>query len=218
MNENRLKSKIIIYDNYKELLSKDIYEPIIENIMNLSKKIFPEKYQLIKNQSHGESDYMSTSGKLYDSKILFYEEQCESLAINEGELSSFIEAIQKETEDIYNAIMNKSREEVKECIFYKEMIKEINKANYGENIILFLPYAFTLELEESISSHLSSDIFSYIFNILIKEIDILQDNEIFMIYPNYENKIIVKNLNTKEIEFIETDLLNKYINFNIELV
>ena len=121
MNENRLKSKIIIYDNYKELLSKDIYEPIIENIMNLSKKIFPEKYQLIKNQSHGESDYMSTSGKLYDSKILFYEEQCESLAINEGELSSFIEAIQKETEDIYNAIMNKSREEVKECIFYKEM-------------------------------------------------------------------------------------------------
>lgn len=217
MKQNKIESKIIIYDNYKELLSKDIYEPIIENIMNLSKIIFPEKYKIIKNQSHGESDYMSTSGNLYDAKILFYEEQCESLAINKDELSSFIESIQKETEDIYNAIMNKSKEEVKECIFYKEMLKEINKANYGENIILFLPYAFTLELEESITSYLSSDIFSYIFNILIKETDLLQDNEIFMIYPNYENKIIVKNLNTKKIEFIESDLLNRYITFSIEL-
>lgn len=212
-----MKSKIIIYDNYKDLLSKDIYEPIIQKIMNQSKYIFPEEYTLIKNQSHGESDYMSASGKLFDSKILFYEEQCESLAINEGELSSFIEAIQKETEDIYNAIVSKSVEEVKECIFYKEMLKEINKANYGENIILFLPYAFTLELDKNIENHSSSDIFSYIFDTLLKEIDILQDNEIFMIYPNYENKIIIKNLNTKEIEFITSDLINKYISFNINL-
>jgi len=214
MND-KMKSKIIIYDNYKDLLSKDIYEPIILSIMNQSKKIFPEDYKIIKNQSHGESDYISTTGKLYDSKILFYEEQCESLAINEDQLSSFIEAIQKETEDIYNAIISKSIEEVKECIFYKEMVKEINKANYGENIILFLPYAFTLELEDNINSYLSSDIFSYIFNVLVKEIDILQDNEIFMIYPNYENKIIVKNLNTKEIEFITSNLINKYITFDI---
>lgn len=53
MTERSFKFKCIIYDIYKKLLNKNVYEPIILNIMNNSILIFPEKYKLIEEQSKG---------------------------------------------------------------------------------------------------------------------------------------------------------------------
>lgn len=217
MLERGFNCKILIYDKYKELLKKDIYEPIILEIMNHSTIVFPKKYMQIKEQSNNESDFVSDSNEMFDAKILFYKKQCEALAVNKDNLTSFMNGIKNETYDISNAIENGDIKAVRECIFYKGMKKEIEKAKDGENIILFLPYAFTLEFKDSLSSLFSSDIFSYIYRALIKDYpELYRNNCIYMIYINFLNEIVIKNLSKNIIEFLELDVLNNYISFEIK--
>ena len=46
----------------KELIQAETYEQIVLQFMNQSKSIFPEEYFYIENQSHGEPDFISSSG------------------------------------------------------------------------------------------------------------------------------------------------------------
>lgn len=207
---------IKIADNYSDLLDKDIYEPIILDIMNKSKIIFPEEYVYIVDQSHNESDFKSESNIYYDAKILFFKEQCRALAINTNNLIEFIEYIQKEANEIYNIMHSGDESKIVDCIFYNEMIKRINDANDKENIIIFLPFAFTLEAEDPITESISKDIFPYIFRQVIKNNpNLLKNNRIYMIYPSCDNQVIIRNLNEHKVEFIETDVISKY--FKIEI-
>ena len=57
--ENNLVFDCVIYDEYKDLLKKRVYEPIILRIMNESSIIFKSKYKYIENQAHNESDFVS---------------------------------------------------------------------------------------------------------------------------------------------------------------
>lgn len=54
--ENNLVFDCVIYDEYKDLLKKRVYEPIILRIMNESSIIFKSKYKYIENQAHNESE------------------------------------------------------------------------------------------------------------------------------------------------------------------
>lgn len=81
-----LEFDCIIYDCYKDLLKKKVYEPLILKIMNESNIIFRESYEYVENQSHKESDFVSNTGVMYDAKILFYNTQCQALAINKDSL------------------------------------------------------------------------------------------------------------------------------------
>lgn len=217
MLEREFNCKTLIYDKYKDLLKKDIYEPIILEIMNQSTIVFPEKYEQIKEQSNNESDFISNSNDMFDAKILFYKKQCEALAVNKDNLTSFMNGIKNETCDISNAIENGDIKAVRECIFYKEMKKEIEKAKDGENIILFLPYAFSLEFKDSITASFTSDIFSYIYRVLKKDYpELYRNNCIYMIYINFLNEIIIKNLSKNIIEFLELNVFNNYIDFEIK--
>lgn len=209
--------KILIHDRYKDLLKKDIYEPILLKIMNHSTRVFHEEYKHNTEQSHNESDFVSNSNVMFDAKILFYKKQCEALAINKDNLTNFMNGIKNETYDIFNAIKNGNIDAVRDCIFYKEMKKEIDKANDKENIILFLPYAFTLEFKDSITASFTSDIFSYIYRVLKKDYpELYRNNCIYMIYINFLNEIIIKNLSKNIIEFLELDVFNNYIGFEIK--
>lgn len=46
-NEKQLEFDCIIYDSYKDLLKKRVYEPIILKLMNQSEIIFRENYKYI---------------------------------------------------------------------------------------------------------------------------------------------------------------------------
>lgn len=217
MLERGFNYKILIHDRYKDLIIKDIYEPILLKIMNHSTRVFYEDYKHNTEQSHNESDFVSSSGVKFDAKILFYKKQCEALAINKDNLTSFMNGIKNETYDIFNAIKNGNDDAVRDCIFYKGMKKEIDKANDRENIILFLPYAFTVERNDSLSDAFTNDIFSYIYSILIKDYpELYRNNDIYMIYISFSNKIILKNISKNIIEFLELDVFNNYISFEIK--
>lgn len=212
--KDRLVFDCVIYDSYRELLKKKVYEPIILKLMNESEIIFPEEYSYIEDQTHNESDFISDSGICYDAKILFYEKQCQALAINKDHLATFMEGLQREINEIYEAIQNNDEERLSSSIFYQEMVSRIRKANEGENIILFIPFSCTLELSDHLESLLKSDIFTYIFRcILKKEQGIIRNNNIYIIYPNCENYIIIKNLNTDQMEFLMDSVFLQYIRF-----
>ncbi len=215
-NEKQLEFDCIIYDSYKDLLKKRVYEPIILKLMNQSEIIFREYYKYIENQSHKESDFVSESGIFYDAKILFYERQCQALAINKDNLATFISELQKEINEIYEAINSNNEERLANSIFYKEMRNRISKAEKYENIILFVPFACTLEVSDDLDSLLSKDIFTYIFKCLIEnESKLIKGHNIYIIYPNCENYVIIKNLNDDLIEFLHLDVFTNYIKFEI---
>lgn len=214
--DKHLEFDCIIYDSYKELLRKKVYEPIILSLMNKSEIIFREDYKYIENQSHGESDFVSSTGVYYDAKILFYNKQCQALAINKDNLYTFVSELQKEINEIYEAISLNDKERLIDSIFYREMLIRIKKAETMENIILFMPFACTLELSDNLESLLDSDIFSCIFKCLKeKEKELLEGHNIYIIYPNVENYIIIKRLNDDTMELVMDEAFSRYIEFKM---
>ena len=215
--ENNLVFDCVIYDEYKDLLKKRVYEPIILRIMNESSIIFKSKYKYIENQAHNESDFVSLNNVFYDAKILFYERQCQALAINKDNLYTFISELQREINEIYEIIKSGEISRLRNSIFYREMVSRISKANMSENIILFIPFACTLEISDNLELLLKADIFTYLFKVILEyEKDIIKNNNIYIIYPNLENYIIIKDLIHDRLEFIMDDVFYKYIKFNIK--
>ena len=215
--ENNLVFDCVIYDEYKDLLKKKVYEPIILRIMNESSIIFKSKYKYIENQAHNESDFVSLNNVFYDAKILFYERQCQALAINKDNLYTFINELQKEINEIYEIIKSGEIIRLRDSIFYREMVSRISKANMSENIILFIPFACTLEISDDLELLLKADIFTYLFKVILEyEKDIIKNNNIYIIYPNLENYIIIKDLTHDRLEFIMDDVFSRYIKFNIK--
>ena len=215
--ENNLVFDCVIYDEYKDLLKKRVYEPIILRIMNESLIIFKSKYKYIENQAHNESDFVSLNNVFYDAKILFYERQCQALAINKDNLYTFISELQREINEIYEIIKSGEISRLRNSIFYREMVSRISKANMSENIILFIPFACTLEISDNLELLLKADIFTYLFKVILEyEKDIIKNNNIYIIYPNLENYIIIKDLIHDRLEFIMDDVFSKYIKFNIK--
>lgn len=215
--ENNLVFDCVIYDEYKDLLKKKVYEPIILRILNESSIIFKSKYKYIENQAHNESDFVSLNNVFYDAKILFYERQCQALAINKDNLYTFINELQKEINEIYEIIKSGEIIRLRNSIFYREMVSRISKANMSENIILFIPFACTLEISDDLELLLKADIFTYLFKVILEyEKDIIKNNNIYIIYPNLENYIIIKDLIHDRLEFIMDDVFSRYIKFIIK--
>ena len=185
--------------------------------MNESSIIFKSKYKYIENQAHNESDFVSLNNVFYDAKILFYERQCQALAINKYNLYTFISELQREINETYEIIKSGEISRLRNSIFYREMVSRISKANMSENIILFIPFACTLEISDNLELLLKADIFTYLFKVILEyEKDIIKNNNIYIIYPNLENYIIIKDLIHDRLEFIMDDVFSKYIKFNIK--
>lgn len=212
----RLEFDCIIYDSYKDLLKKKVYEPIILRLMNKSEIIFKEEYKYIENQSHRESDFVSNSGIMYDAKILFYNRQCQALAINKDNLYTFISELQKEINEVYEAISYNDQQRLIHSTFYKEMENRIRKAEEKENIILFMPFACTMELSNNLDSLLKEDIFTCIFNCMRENNNsLVERHNIYIIYPNIENYIIIKKINDNTMELLFDEVFSKYIRFKL---
>ncbi len=207
---NSIKINYIIHNNYKDLINKNIYEKVLLEIMNESNIVFPEHYKHIDEQSNGESDFISIdSGELIDAKIIFPKKQCEKLSRND--LNDFYEMIVMETNDVYDALIKK-KDTLNSTILYKEIFNAFNKIKAKENVIIFIPFPFTLEFERSLSSLFSGDIFSQIiYEIRRKKSCYFQEHCVYFIYPNLENKIILKNLSTSKTEYLKSNHLSKYI-------
>ncbi|MEE3343480.1 MAG: hypothetical protein VZS44_05270 [Bacilli bacterium] len=207
---NSIKLNYIIHKDYKDLINKNIYENIILDIMNESDVVFPGKYKHINEQSNGESDFISMDDmELLEAKTIFPRKQCESLSL--GDLKEFYEIIVSETNDVFESLMNK-KDNLNSTMLYKELVKAFKKIKPKENAIIFIPFPFTLEIEESLSSLFASDIFSQIiFEIKKENANFFREHNVYLIYPNLENKIILKSLTTGKVEYLKGNQISNYI-------
>lgn len=212
----KFKAFYHIKENYKELLDKNIYELLLCEIMNESKIVFPDKYKQILEQSNGESDFVSDGGEFLDAKLLFYSQQ--ALNIKKHDIDNFMKSIQTEQNEVYDTIVQEKN--VSDNLLFVEIKKRLEKMKKNENLIIFLPFDVTGEVENSFFSYCQSDIFSYIIDEMRREFPLLVNNHIiYMICPNVENKIVLKCYNKSDykIEFLHTDKLRKYIEMRIEM-
>lgn len=218
---NSIGIEFVIKDNYKDIIKKEINEPIILEIMNKSSFIFPDQYEHINNQSNGESDYKAVGkDEFYDLKTIYETEICH--LISNKKLNEWLKKIQEESSQTFSAVMDEDGEEnilkkISQTTLYEEFKKRLNNIKSLEKCVLFLPFPLSVEIEGSLMPLLSSSKYHLVVRSLeVYNPDIIKNKEVFIIYPNLENKVILRKLynGQKEIfdiEFVTTDKFKPYI-------
>lgn len=203
----------IIYEEYVDLLNKDIYELFLLDIMNKSEIVFEKQYIHQKDQPNGESDYKTyDETEFIDAKILFYNEQC--IALKQDKIYEFLDKIACEINELYDLIMKGNYTSIKETILYKEINERFNKIKENEDVILFIPFYFTNEEEYAFTDYAFVDIFSHtLYQLKEDRKEFFEKHKIYLVYPNIENKIILKSIKDDEekIEFLKTNILKNIL-------
>lgn len=179
-----IKSKESLDIDYKKIRKKEVYEPIILNIMNDSSLCFPSKYEHKEKQNHGEPDFVDIkSGEKFDAKLLFASQLCK--ALNEEKIDNF-------TNDLIDFIsidFPTYREKGPKVFeLYKEMKNRIESLEDDETGILFFPFPVLMCTRGSIFSDLCSDQFDWCF----REIGV--NKKVFFIGLNIYGQVVCKQL------------------------
>lgn len=219
-----MKVTFLIKNNYVDIIKKETYEPILLKVINKSSSVFLEKYKYSIEQSHGESDYIGekTFDRL-DAKLLFEQKICHLISKGQNELNSWLAKMSNNMGEIFDSIMKIDNEEIRKekivnSIVYKEIFERLKNLDKNESLLLFIPFFISLKFENSIFSHIGSDNIDVVMGVLIKkEYSKLKGRKVYIVYPNFENKVILKKLfNGKkqvygEIEFIKIKDITNYI-------
>ena len=216
----RYSKKICISPNIIELFQKNKYESMVLSIMNSSSTIFPEEYAWIKEQSHGECDYIGKTSKAkFDAKLPFLPQQIALLT--DGKKHG--PQIQKWLEEVHNECIEfqplKIREDpaytVKQTRLFEIMKKAVERDKDDENIIFFVPFPVVPTLHDPIFLDKTSNFLTKIFDELQEECDFSQ-RVIYVIHPSLEKNIMaLRNLNTREIEYVKCNSLEQYLSYEI---
>ncbi len=212
--------KIQIYatisDSFKTLIKKDNYEKLIFELLKNSTKLFPNQYEHIATQSHGECDFLDLKTKeKYDAKLPITTKQGKWIGSNNACFEKWLESMINECSE-YSEKRIKQRElqnNTEDLELYKIIKEKIEQDKEDENIIFFFPYPIVIESSEGIYGQFALDILSSIFNDL-KENDIVKNRKIYAVYPTIDNKICIRLLNTLVREWFSSEKLNDYIKYD----
>lgn len=206
--------------NFIDLFRNHEYEKYVLLIMNLSKEIFPGKYIIVEDQSHGECDFIEQTSQLkFDAKLPFRSKQIQLLTSGKSHeplLLEWLKLLHSEASD-YNPITIRTNPQydITTTQLYKIMKESIQKDKIDENIIFFLPYPISLSVENSFFLQSTTDYLKAIYERLIHDIN-LYDRKIYIIYPSsVKNQFAVRNLNSFDTEFIVCNELDKYFSYEI---
>lgn len=215
----RVRVKICISDNYVDLINKDLYEPVVLEIMNDSEKVFPDKYQRILNQSHGESDYLNlNTGQMIDAKLLFKEKQCYMLSQGKDKLQKWLDSLKAEVEELFELIKSDSKRDLNTSMLYFEMVQRLNSIKKGEDVVLFMPYPLAVGYKNGTVSYLNVNIFQMLFdNIKNNYPETALGKRVYVIYPSLDDRIILSELTAENYqnEYLVSGVLAEYVNMEI---
>lgn len=197
-----LKTIIVLTQDYKDLIYNKNNETIVQEIMNDSIELFPNKYDNI------ESTFECLeTGYLYDLKILFFQEMCKFLSANK--INIWSELMRNAIDEVYECLIYDI--DFSNTILYKEMLYRFNNIEKDENCILFFPFPVTFDFKESFINYACIDIFQMIYLDIVEKMPYLIYKDVYIIYPNLENKTIISKLGHNKKEFLDRDYFSKYI-------
>lgn len=215
-----IKNLFSFSDDFIQLFNHKNYEKYVLQIMNCSKKVFPETYIMIEEQSNGECDFINIlTLEKYDAKLPFKKEQVSMLTNgnkHKPQVENWVRLMMEEAQE-YNpvSIREDASYDIANTKLYKIMSNLISKDNMDENIIFFLPYPISLAIRDSIFLQLTTDYLRAIYERLMQD-GYLCNRSIYAIYPASEkNQFAVRNLAEYGAEYIECKELGKYFSYEI---
>jgi len=215
-----INNMLTVSNNLIDLFRNHEYEHYVLYLMKESQSVFPGEYEMVKEQSHGECDFIEVnSNTKYDAKLPFLKNQLELLTDgkrHKPQFEEWIKLMQAEASDFDPwAIRNNKDYDITETKLYQIMKEAILRDKLDEHIIFFLPYPISLSISGSIFLQFCTDYLKAIYNRLTDDI-CLNGRKIFVIYPASEkNKFTLRDLSTYYTEFIICGELEKYFSFEV---
>ncbi len=221
-----IRHKIIVSNDIIKLFStnKDKskeYERRVNDIINLSKDVFPEKFKYNEKQSRGECDYVGlASGKKYDAKIPFESKQIRLLTdgkLQSPQINEWLKQLSDEASDFSPL---KLREDpnysVTSTKLYKIMREQLLKDKPDEDIIYFIPFPIVIYFADGTQFLNQASNYLNIIYETMKNENILLNRKIYVILPSSEKNIwTLVDLEKRIVEFIEYSNLEEYISYEM---
>ena len=214
----KVQVKIGISEYYAHLLKKDIYEDAVCEIMNASAVVFPDEYQRIEMQSHGESDFKNlNTGQMIDGKLLFREKQCYLLAMGEEKLQKWLDSLKDEAAELLDLVKQNDDEPFMESSMYFEMTQRLQSIKKGEDVVFFMPYPLAIRYKSGIIAYLTINVFRRIFEVLQKnQPEITEEKRVYIIYPTTDERVVLAELTSDTVEYLNEGFLAEYVNIEVD--
>lgn len=205
-------------DNFKELIQRSKkYERIIEDLMNDSKVVFPNRYRYISEQHSHQCDFEDVvTMQKYDAKLLFAERDGKLLGSRNGDYSKWCQLQMEQVCEFGDYIENRGQRKISDLTFYKIACERLKSVEVDEDVIFFIPYPIVLDGKEFEMLHFCGDMLSAIFGELQRN-GLVGDRKVYAIYPCVERAIVLRCLNTDKREYFTDHELRKYIAYDISL-
>ena len=205
-----------ISDNFSTLIRSDIYEHYLLNLMNQSKKIFPNNYEWNKQQSHGECDFFDTLTKQkYDAKLPLNKSQGKLIGSRNHDYCAWFKQMIDEEAEFENCIEGtQGLRNVDQLSLYKIMEQRLSSISADEHAIFFFPYPIVFDVEGAVHLQFASDLLSAIFSELRRN-GLVEERMIYVIYPSADCKVVLRCLNTRQREYLATTELDDYIVYEL---
>ncbi len=204
-----------IHNDIKDLIKSGNYERIILDLMNASSRIFPNTYVHIDNQSHGECDFIdSVTGKKFDAKIPIDEKQGKIIGSRNGDVRALTTELYNEALEFQACFSKEQKKPLNELKLFKKMKTNISKTKADENVIFFIPYPIVLDFEGFPLIGIQ-DLLKKIYREMATNIDLSQKH-LYAIYISFDKKMVLRDLETDEREYLDFPDMQHYVNYDIK--
>ena len=202
---------------FKSFIQSGNYEPFILNVMNKSKKIFPNIYKHFNSQSKGESDFIDcVTLQKYDVKLPFTTKQGKLIASRKCNHGEWIYSMLQYQNEFSRSLKNYKVAKVDNLELYSMIKSELQGLKDDEDFIIFIPFPIDSDFGESVYSTFTTDILSKTFDTLARD-RVVNNHRIYAIYPNWNKEIVLRCLNKNTREYLRDDELCEYVSYFAEL-
>ena len=213
-----VETTVTISDKIKKLIQRGNYEHFILQLLNRSKKLFPNTFEHINKQSHGECDFIDVvTSEKYDAKLLLSPEQGRLIGSRNSNYEQWLRTMLDEVGEFGEYIRNRGKLPIENLKLYQLLKSILEKVQPDEHAIVFIPYPVTNDQANMIYGQFMGDILSATFSKL-NENGVVADRKIYAIYPCSDQSIAIRCLNTGVREYFCHDELKEYIEFDIQIL
>ena len=161
-------------------------------------------------QSLVEYDF-SALGEKYEAKFPLGNNNGKKYFSREGDLNEFIKAMYKEAGEFERCRHGKN---VNSLELYVHMKESLEKVEFDENVVFFIPYPIVLDAENNPLVG-AKDLLSKIYDGFMTE-GILKNRRMIVVYASHDEKYVLREMGTKRREYLVSEMMKKYIRYKIQ--
>lgn len=203
--------------SFRSLIQTGNYEKYVHAIINRSEVIFRSlRFETIKKQSHGESDFIDNNGQKYDAKLLFDKRQGALVGDPRNELTEWLEEMLNEKTEFSKCIKQRDLSTIVNTKLYSIMKERLKTVKLDEHAILFIPFPIVDEYKGSVFLQFATDFLQAVYNRLRAEGKI-GSRRVYFIYPSGDPHEYVLRDENHHREYIQCKELEDFISYDTTL-